>query len=439
MRYQLLPLRCNEKRAVRTLFVILICYFFCSVFFLYHLNADALPTPPPQSINAETDVGTSQSISRGNSTNTAAAIHSSTPRTKIWLAGMILDFDKMQPRVKQTLLSLNCNHNVGIHILLPDEAAVSQARYDYQQMKQAHRQFKESSENAQCAPIIIQHQNQQNFDPDLSANLSNVQNRIDRISRLRDLQRLMLETTAYKSNRDHDDSIVIIADLDLYKLPDVEAIMKQISQVQDSSYPHDAICAAGITIHGGGNTHTKKMEGPELWYYDTFATVFLPDTFSHPLKRRLIPRYYPREDPRFVRSNDQFGNFTQGDIYRYFRENGGGAGDPTRVKSCFGGMAIYRAHAYFERTCRYRLVADEDRIQRFHEEPIQWDRDHAGVMIEDPLPDPDSDLYIMRYANNKEGRPCEHVVFHDCLRDVSVGVFDIAVNPMLRSLWARDF
>jgi hypothetical protein len=84
-------------------------------------------------------------------------------------------------------------------------------------------------------------------------------------------------------------------------------------------------------------------------------------------------------------------------------------------------------------------VADEDRIQRFHEEPIQWDRDHAGVMIEDPLPDPDSDLYIMRYANNKEGRPCEHVVFHDCLRDVSVGVFDIAVNPMLRSLWARDF
>ncbi len=39
---------------------------------------------------------------------------------------------------------------------------------------------------------------------------------------------------------------------------------------------------------------------------------------------------------------------------------------------------------------------------------------------------------IMRYANKQDERPCEHVVFHDCLYS-NVKDFDIAINPKLLS------
>jgi hypothetical protein len=130
-------------------------------------------------------------------------------------------------------------------------------------------------------------------------------------------------------------------------------------------------------------------------------------------------------------SDDPNGNFTQGDINRYFLENGKGADVPTtRVASCFGGMAIYRANAYFNRKCQYQLEVNADRLKGFLERPNPND----GSLI-----DPQSDLYIMRYANKKEKRPCEHVVLHDCLKSSSKGAFDIAVNPFLKSFWARDF
>ncbi len=404
----------------------------------------------------------------GTETMASTGTFSQQKHTKIWLAGMILDFDKIQPRVIQTLLSLNCDHDVGVHMLVPNKKALRKAKDDYQQIHDSRLKIElgqkdggsgNDGETDSCAPFIIQHQKDTTPNQYPNFQLSKKGNRIDRISALRDLQREMLEKV-FKSHTNYygydDDRIVILADLDLYKFPTVETMMAQISQLQDPLYPHDAVCAAGITIHGGGGRNDKLLESeqtksqPEFWYYDTFATVFLPDTFAHPLKRRLIKHYYPGEDPKFVRSDDANGNFTQGDIYRYFRDNSDERQSPTlggpwtgltRVKSCFGGMAIYRFNSYFERKCRYQLSADPDLVQNFNKH-IDWIHNHKGgvtIESEEFLQDPELDLFILRYANDKEGRPCEHVVFHDCLRDCSDNQFNIAVNPALRTFWARDF
>jgi len=221
--------------------------------------------------------------------------------------------------------------------------------------------------------------------------------------------------------------------------------MEQIYQLQKTSYPLNAICAAGITMNLGQNSNSKAI--PEPWYYDTFATVFLPDTFSHPIKRRLVPHLYHGEDPQLVRSNNQRGNFTQGDIFRYFQAQGlkknvsmsrsEGVSDGlgcTRVKSCFGGMALYRAANYFEQYCTYQLQESiRDQLEHWHDsDNIDSDYVRGKVTV-------NASKSIIRYANNKERRPCEHVVFHDCLMKVTSGQFEIAVNPALKTFWKRDF
>jgi hypothetical protein len=257
--------------------------------------------------------------------------------------------------------------------------------------------------------------------------------------------------------------------LDLFQLPKTSLIIQQAQLLQMTHYQHDAICAVGITMNIGSRTLKGKQHKyknttdnnsarasasisageidmktkieMEPWYYDTFATVFLPDTFSHPTKRRLVPHLYRGEDPSLVRSNDQRGNFTQGDIYRYFRQGvtmdtnantstGTGTGTVTRVKSCFGGLAMYRAASYFEQYCEYQL---QDNVRDLLD---QWNA-NSNVNSNDNV-DIDFSKSIIRYANNKEQRPCEHVVFHDCLMKVTTGTFNIAVNPLLQTFWKRD-
>lgn len=515
-----IPIRCNEKRTVRCLIVILLCYAICSISYL----CTSFPREQERGLDIHEIPGLNTIHGAKNkfhdrpsgdtATNAQQQIEApASTRTNIWIAGMILDMSKMNLLIQRTLVSLNCNfsfdeqsHNImdgaiideikgkvgegqnilepiGVHILVPNNEVAQRAIQALQetklQMQEKEEQIRGRKVNAQCAPIVVQSQSK-NTGQDNEYDLSKVNNRIDRISILRDMQRSQLKQYFHHqmSNNGHDheheyddDAVVILADLDLYKLPDVKYIQRQILQLQDASYPHDAVCAAGITVHGGGgliNTRTgmntrsqnnEKSKELEFWYYDTFSTVFLPDTFSHPLKRRLLPYYYAGEDPRLVRSDDRFGNFTQGDIFRYFTnanvkdEQGNDrrvpvstvtrtAKNPTRVKSCFGGMALYRARSYFESKCRYRLKADiKEEVNRLHEQ-MKRDRpkDHNNDNNDPvPNPNPDSSLYIMRYANEKEGRPCEHVVFNDCLLGVSMGAFNIAVNPLLKSFWARDF
>lgn len=420
-----------------------------------------------------------------NSSSSASASININININMWIAGMAADADKIHSNMKDTLIQLNCHHHVGIHVILKLEHQIDSFQRDLQLMQSQLGVPDNSDLNiTTCAPIIIQlqdhagpghtHTNNQH-QPTMS------KNRIDRIATIRDSQRYALHqiysqyrtdihsksqskshsqsksqsqsfnTTSYKQKP----GIIILVDLDLFQLPKTSLIVQQAQLLQTTHYQHDAICAAGITMNIGSRTrngkhkHKKKNNSAsatisssisagemEPWYYDTFATVFLPDTFSHPTKRRLVPHLYRGEDPALVRSNDQRGNFTQGDIYRYFlqgviKDTSLGTGTCTRVKSCFGGMAMYRAASYFEQYCQYQL---QDSVR---DQLDQWNAHYNANA--NTIVDIDFSKSIIRYANDKEQRPCEHVVFHDCLIKVTTGTFNIAVNPLLQTFWKRDF
>lgn len=316
--------------------------------------------------------------------------------TTVWMAGIIFDVLKIQPQIWESIVDINCNHGIGIHI-------ISRENID----RGTEKRNKLVSGFNDCAPFELHDEN----DLNIQANEIGT-NRIDRISYLRDYQRLMLVQNQF-ANR-WDKGIVILVDLDLLQLPSSALILNQIEQMNDDSYPSDAICAIGSSINLNSAEGKKKRTMIPL-YYDTYATVFLPDTFSHPLSRRLIPHFYEGEDPKLVRSNDQLhGNFTQHDMWTYFVEQGlqNDTGN-VPVKSCFGGFTMYRSEKYFNDECNYTLSKD---------------------FIETHKSDQTS---VMRYANNKEERPCEHVVFHDCLKN-SKRLFEISLNPKLVTIWRRD-
>jgi len=357
-----------------------------------------------------------------NETVSGTTVITGASNPKVWLVGMIINYNKMQLEVKKSLISLNCNHNVGIHILFSNEESVKDAKKAYDRMKMPQEK---------CAPFILQHENQWDID---RISKRKPLKRIDRISKLRDLQRLMLKDSVYSHEMSRNDervrtdnaSIVILADLDMRSLPNINAIMQQTSQLQNSSYPNDIICALGIIK----NKKSKKN------YYDTFATVFLPDTFAHSYERRMIlPNDRRMILPHLTKEDRQYLKMNTEDMHEYFIGGGdsGEEGAPTRVRSCFGGMAIYRAHTYFEPKCRYQLVKqDKDRMDGFHKTKYHGPKKFANLRNHTDL-----NLDIMRYANLKESRPCEHVVFHECLRSANDDTLHIAVNPLLIADYGR--
>lgn len=315
------------------------------------------------------------------------------PTTSIWLAGIVLDGSQIKSIVWDAILELNCYHNIGIHIITKESAEEALHLYS----------IKVKAENKQCAPVKIQNQNV--FSKRYLEIIRTSRKRIDRISALRDAHRELLREEFLYS-----EGIVLLADLDLEILPKTSIVMDQISKVKgngpvmrrNDEYEHDAICANGSGI---SKPRKGKIVGK---YYDTFATVFWPDTFALPLKNRASKVLYEGEDPKLVRSDDaKHGKFTQQHMFNYFKNEGikTNTGN-VRVTSCFGGLAIYKSKPYFEEKCNYQLNNIDS-------------------------------SKIMRYASKKERRPCEHVVFHDCLRN-NVDGFNIAVNPNMISYWKRN-
>lgn len=326
--------------------------------------------------------------------------HSST--TVIWLAGIILDTMKIHPNIWDSVIHLNCKYDIGIHMIT--EANVVEGEKKRDELYKKYYSF----EHTKCAPFIIMDQNNSSFTNGGRLEI----NRIDRISKLRDYQRRFLQQNALKNNLDK--GVIILMDLDLYELPSIELIYNHTQEMKDTSYQYDAVCAIGTTVNFGRAAGNKKRKIVPF-YYDTYATVFLPDTFSHPLSRRLIPHFFQGEDPQMVRSNDQMnGSFTQSDIWKYFANQGKKMKTgKVPVKSCFGGMTIYKASVYFNRGCKYTLSKEVIEKQR------------------------NNQTSIMRYANNKEQRPCEHVVLHDCLSS-KVPEFEMAVGSDMMTIWKRD-
>merc|ERR1712157_300650 len=117
--------------------------------------------------------------------------------------------------------------------------------------------------------------------------------------------------------------------------------------------------------------------------YDSFATILLPDTFLYNPENRLFPVIRTEENSAFLppRANSDT-------LLNWLDQEGGrvdtftGFKNPVPVKSCFGGLAIYRGSKFFEKECTY-LVRNEA---------------------------------TLKYANKFQERACEHVTFHSCLQ-----------------------
>ena len=397
-------------------------------------------------------------------------LHESSAPPQIYAIGLVRDMAEIQPDVLRWLAEVNCNHGVGLHIVAGggadgDAKTRSDSLHHYRsrivdeqsriptkepaaekrQNDNAHTNDNKQRELfAGCAPVHIVTE-----DSDLiyGPNKSRPTNRIERIAALRDFQRELLRTKYAGDSQGNangyantmNDGAVIVIDLDLAVLPPPQRVMEVTQKLSFSdngavgsnndntpSFPFDAICAAGVTAA------SKR----ELWYYDTYATVLWPDTYLHPLQRRLIKAHYAGEDPALVRSDDRNGNWTQGDIMRYLQTKAQQQSEHGTVdaRSCFGGMTIYRASAWFEPACSYTHGIGVDAGIRSE---LSSDANEAAATTG-----------LMRYASEADGRPCEHVVFHDCLirtNDMAKGGDSsgggksrIAIMPKLLTLWRKD-
>ena len=138
--------------------------------------------------------------------------------------------------------------------------------------------------------------------------------------------------------------------------------------------------------------------------YSLPRTVLLPSTFVYPVSGRFDESIHDDEERQFIVSSD--GSFSQEDLLRHFeqisQEEFGGR--PVPVRSCFGGLAIYKSEVWHEPKCRYSSWQDQC--------------------------SPDA----VRYANIEDGRACEHVTFHACLREHRKGLA-VAVQPKLMPMW----
>ncbi len=377
-----------QKGTKMSIHYVIVIMIFCSIIFI--LNFMAYQSPLQYNEATARDTITLMS----ETTNEA-------PGPSTWLAGIIIDANTIHDNVWEFLMALNCEHNYGIQIVVKDNREEGLKTVD--RFKMEHQ----NSTKEECnSPFLLHEEDRSIWHNGFP------KNRVDTISILRDYQRNLLS----KKLSDKEDGIVILVDIDLKELPSIDETVKQVQNLKNTTYPHDAICSNGKHLRPARFREEKRsnhLQDDKIpFYYDTFATVFLSDTFSLPVRERLIPTMYEGEEMRLVPSRrTRKSDYTAFHVFKYIEmEANKTATGNLQVKSCFGGLAMYRAKNYFMTGCRYQLSIGKEEMDK---------RDIKS---------------IMRYANKDDERPCEHVVLHDCLGRNNPH-FNMAINPRLLTLW----
>lgn len=333
--------------------------------------------------------------------------------SKIYAVGLVRSIGDIQPKMMEWLAEVNCRHNIVLHVVAGGDknAGDNDSNNRKDDFRKKLHQIYTTKQNGifrsipeECAPVYLVE--------DAEVGTSSV-NRIERVAKLRDFQResvraLFQQQTEVQTQSFSESSVIIVLDLDLADILSAPSEVIRVAEQMvshsngfgmgdaDGFFPFDGICAAGIT-------DAVKLEP---WYYDTFATVLLPDTYVHPLQKREIKWHYDGEDPALVRSDDRNGSWTQGDIMKWFQERASQSNEGVvPVRSCFGGLAIYRASVWLEPSCSYS-------------------QDPSG---------------LERYYSSVEHRPCEHIVFHNCLHEnIMPSRGGLAVMPQIMTLWKKN-
>eukprot|EP00523_Entomoneis_sp_CCMP467_P010335 CAMPEP_0168719854 /NCGR_PEP_ID=MMETSP0724-20121128/1257_1 /TAXON_ID=265536 /ORGANISM="Amphiprora sp., Strain CCMP467" /LENGTH=317 /DNA_ID=CAMNT_0008766429 /DNA_START=223 /DNA_END=1176 /DNA_ORIENTATION=+ len=273
--------------------------------------------------------------------------------------------------------------------------------------------------NEVCAPVWIDGQSElvELYNTTLSSQ------RVKRLALLRDAQRRRIQQLFF-TNASFvpwylgDDASVIQVDLDMEGFPMDVAIMDRVKSqasqfFSDENSPH-IICAAG-------NNFAASQRGHRMAYYDLFATILYPNTFAVSIKNRLVREVLPDEDTNRIPKDIRGKKRSTSDIYSLmeFLKNASLSEEDrlVPVRSCFGGLAIYKAKTWLTPLCNYTIPSSVAWKYRYLLEEIQ--RRHKISSLSDQ----EKERFlksIFRYSAFGES-PCEHVVFHECLHRV---VFD---------------
>lgn len=313
----------------------------------------------------------------------------------VLLAGLVEDVKNVSPSTIDFLVELSCQSHVVAHVF---------ASKGVEDLRKSYKERSTRNGMRNCADFFVE---QDEADLDRA-----YPNRIDRLSHVRDMQRELLESfyeahsvDNYKTPAAKDGDkfhitkpfeYVIVIDLDLHRTPTPSDVLHAIQYLDEGAGSSmDAICANGLTLDG-------KLP------YDSYATVLLPDTFLGYFLRS-DPTLMPNEDPSAVdtyieattnagSTKAKVSSLREGwpfvewikSIMSRFSDS-----DLLLVKSCFGGMAIYRTDAWFANECKYTSDYTSDHV---------------------------------RYIAAGTGRVCEHVVFNHCLRNKYKADFSMAVH-----------
>lgn len=303
---------------------------------------------------------------------------------RIVLAGLLRDASQISLPSLKFLVDASCQGGMDAHVFAASNANDLLRMHDEMRVKLY-------GADADCRGTLFAEQ-----EPE-EAGSARVTNRVDRIASLRDAQRLrvanILEDAKdlYEEDGEEEEAVIVVADLDVSFFPTFDNILSNgLDVARQSRHARtrlDVLCSAGVDVSGG--------------YYDVFATVLIPNTFVYPVGARMDLAPHPEEDQSLIVGNAE--GFSNTDLLHWFdqmsaNQQGGG---PVPVRSCFGGLALYRASRWLDFSCSYSVSGDED---------------------------------LVRYTNMYDERACEHVVLHECLRRVDP-LTSVAVHPGLRPVW----
>ena len=295
------------------------------------------------------------------------------PTQNIILAGLSHSPNDMSPDVFDFLVEMNCQYSVRLLILAVSDFDFFQVEYNGAR--------KNGSYGRECAPLNIFHS------PHIDSNGS-----IGSVGELREYQKHVIrdELGGGRSDGDYDNSIILLVDLDVGELPSSGKVINHAKAMGSGGSQVDGLCSNGVL------GFSDDAEG----YYDVYSTVLLPDTFVCPVKWRSIPEVRPEEDPKLIVSSAHGeGSFTNVDLFRWFQQQGrrenSRAMNAVPVRSCFGGLAIYRASKFLDTRCSY-----------------SYGNEHE----------------INAKYKSRNGKVSEHLVWNTCMKSVDPN-FVIAVQP----------
>jgi hypothetical protein len=342
--------------------------------------------------------------------------HVAAPKN-VWMVGLMSDASSMTKDTFDFLMEWHCAMGANVHLLVESGAVALSKKRDLYLLL----------DNQECDSSAAFHVVTQPGDVRLT-----YPNRIDRLAHLRDVQRdAVRELTSTSNNAVHVDvDAIIVLDGDLHSVPNARFVQDQLHDMlgdgsddndgnasSSSSSSFDVVCATGVN-------HDLN----QFAYYDTFATILQPDTWVYPLADRLEnvgdavdAALYDEEDTSLVVdtgiTNVGLLQYIQSHATTPLNTNANSNANSVNVlpvKSCFGGLALYRASTWLNpfSSCTYSV-------------------------------NPAAMTPLRAYANKDDERTCEHVTFHQCLQNQDFQDQNnsqdqqvrIALHPLLVTEW----